>query len=189
MNYADFDDVDPDELEYSNSTSHSPPAYSHSNASVSQPKAGRFSPSNLHPNAYESGLERASALLAKNKPAAKPVLKEVEPETFSSLASNWLDGLNLGEDYEKVDNVMTAYVSVDSDRKDNEVDTPEREQERDFDRTMTSASVDSYDSFEMTSADFEVGTIATRLSIEKTAARASSAIPLKVVSSPDVTKV
>jgi hypothetical protein len=130
----------------------------------------------------KSATERAEEILRQNKSKTKPSIAPPEPEesNFASIASSW-DNIMKDfkiDDYD--DNVETASVGA------------KKEEPEDFNHTITSMSEDS---FELTSADFEVGTIANRRTQEKHQVRSSTAglpstsVPLKVVSSPDVSRV
>ena len=125
----------------------------------------------------KSTSERAEEILRRSAAAREAVKEE---ENFSSIASSWDDIMKdfKVEDFE--DNVVTA--SVDAKAPDHEEELL---------NTTTSMSEDS---FELSSADFEVGTIATKRMQEKARLRnsvssPSSSMPLKMVSSPEVAKV
>lgn len=96
-------------------------------------------------------------------------------DVFDSIASSWdniMKDYKFGEDLE--DHVVTASVDTTS--------TPPQDTSR---LSVTSMSEDS---FELTAADFEVGTIASRLLKDKTSTRHSVSGPQRMDSSPEVSR-
>ena len=167
MGDFEFEDYD---FSFAEETSPSP-SYSRPKYVPSEPRL-----SSRQGDSRETTSERTEEILRRSA-AAREAGKE--DENFSSIASSWD---NIMKDF-KVDdfedNVVTASVDAKQDDDDG------------LHLTTTSMSEDS---FELSSTDFEVGVFASKRTQEKaqlrnSTASPSSSMPLKLVSSPEVTKV
>ena len=169
MSDFEFEDYD---FSFSEDASSMPPPISRPKFVAAEP---RFS--SRESIARKSTTERAEEILRRSA-ATREVAKE--EENFSSIASSWD---NIMKDFKVEDfddNVVTA--SVDANPQENE------------DGLLNTTTSMSEDSFELSAADFEVGTIASKRMEEKARLRSSvtspsSSMPLKMVSSPEVAKV
>ena len=211
MGDFEYEDYDFDVNEFSSSPPPSPPAYSATLPRSKQPLYGKKTPTPSYASStpkssvYEPmvvdrtsrggvALGRAEEMLRKNKKPISVKAKQVEDladdTVVDSIASSW-DNIMRDfkvEDYD--DNVITASVESPSpvEPPDMHFKTPQR---------LLSISSGGEDSFELTSADFEIGAIASKLTKARVLTREALAsessaplMPAKLVSSsPDVAKV